>query len=148
VRTLEKISIRPFCESDATEIYAMLKDTEELHVGGMTYSEKAVQSWHVTRANDVILTAEVKGTIVGFIAAKLSDPEQGAAYIDCLVVKPNYRGRGIGQQLLQNCISSLKEQGVFFVNLHVRADFPRTINFWEKNQFKGKQPLLWMYKEV
>jgi len=74
-----KIGIRPFQASDATEVYTMLKNTEELHVGGLTYSEKAVQGWHVTRSKDVIVTAEVEGTVVGFIAAKLNDPELGAA---------------------------------------------------------------------
>ena len=43
----------------------MLKDTDELHVGGLTYSEKAVQNWHVTRAKDVISMAEVEGKVVG-----------------------------------------------------------------------------------
>lgn len=126
----------------------MLKGAEELHVGGLTYSEKAVQGWHVTRAQDVILIAEVKEAVVGFIAAKLDDPEPGAVYIDRLVVKPEYRGRGIGQKLLKQCISSLKTCGVFFAHLHARSDFPLTVKFWEKNNFKGKQQLLWMYKEI
>jgi hypothetical protein len=77
-----KISVRPFDEKDAVEVCTMLNDTEELHVGGLTYSERAVRNWHVTRAQDVILIAEVKGEIVGFITSKLNDPEPGAAYID------------------------------------------------------------------
>jgi len=145
---LLKISIRPFHESDAMEVYNMLKGTEELQVGGLTYSEKAVQGWHVTRVQDTILIAETEAAIVGFIAEKLNDPELGAAYIDCLVVKSECRGRGIGQQLLKQCISSLKASGAFFVHLHVRSDFPRAVNFWEKNNFKGKQPMLWMYNEI
>jgi len=140
--------VRPFRESDATEVYSMLQGTEELHVGGLTYSEKAVREWHVTRAREVILMAEAEGKIVGFIASKLNDPEPRAAYIDCLVVKPTYRGRGIGKQLLEHCISSLKARGVFFMHLHVRPDFPRTINFWGKNSFEGKQTLLWMCKAI
>lgn len=97
-----RIGIRPFNRNDANEVYSMLKDTEELHVGGLTYSEKAVQNWHVTRAQDVILMAKVKEEIVGFISAKLNDPELGAAYIDCLVVKPEHRGRGIGHNYYSN----------------------------------------------
>ena len=137
-----------YLQSDANDVYAMLKDTEELHVAELTYSEKAVQSWHIKRAEDVLLIAEAAETLVGFIAAKLNDPELGAAYIDCVVVRPEYRGRGIGKQLLEQCISSLKARGVFFVNLHVRRDFPHAVGFWDANGFRGKQCLLWMYKEI
>jgi ribosomal protein S18 acetylase RimI-like enzyme len=143
-----KAHIRPFLESDANEVYAMLQNTEELHVGGLTYSEKSVQNWHVTRSCDVILVADIDRTTVGFVAAKLNDPEHGSAYIDCLVVKPEHRRKGVGQQLVDQCMSSLKERGVFFVYLHVRQDFPQTITFWDKNGFKGKQPLIWMCKEI
>jgi GNAT superfamily N-acetyltransferase len=121
--------IRVYSQGDADDVYVMLQSTEELHVGGLTYSEKAVHSWHVTRAEDVLLVAEVAEIAVGFIAAKLNDPEPGAAYIDCVVVKPECRGRGIGKQLLERCISSLKARGIFFANLHVRQDFPRAVNF-------------------
>ena len=65
----------------------LLNSTEELHVGGLTYSESAVQGWHVTRAEDVLLIAEVEEVTTGFVAARLNDPESGAAYIDCLVVR-------------------------------------------------------------
>ena len=142
------VIIRPFREGDSKEVHAMLKTTDEVHVAGLTYSEEAVQGWHRTRAQDVILVAEVNGTVTGFIAAKFGDPELGGAYIDCTIVKPEYRRRGIGQQLLERCISSLKNRGVSFIHLHVRSDFPLSVNFWEKNGFKGKEPLLWMYKEI
>jgi len=57
----------------------MLKTTDEVHVAGLTYSEKAVQGWHKTRAQDVILVAEVNGTVTGFVAAKFGDPKPGGA---------------------------------------------------------------------
>ena len=142
------VSIRPFREGDSKEVYAMLKSTEEVHVAGLTYSEKAVQGWSETRAQDVVLVAEVNGAVSGFIATKLGDPEPGGAYIDGIIVKPEYRGKGIGQQLLEQCISSLEGRDVSFIHLHVRPEFSLSVNFWEKNGFKGKEPLLWMYKEI
>jgi len=142
------IRIRPFGEKDAIEVFNILKDAEEVHVGGLTYSEKAVRNWHVSRVQDIILVAEAEDEVVGFIASKLNDPEQGAAYVDCLIVKPEHRGKGIGQQLLNQCIAFLETRNISFVHLHVRADLPRSVNFWEKNGFKGKRPLLWMYKEI
>lgn len=145
---MPETNIRPFHKNDAKEVYAMLKSTVEVHVAGLTYSEKGVEGWSVTRAQDVILVAEANRAIVGFIASKFGDPEPGGAYIDCLIVKPEYRGRGIGQKLLDGCISLLKDRGVVFIHLHVRSDYPRSVNFWKKNNFKGKEPLLWLYKEI
>ncbi len=66
---MPEISIRPFHENDAKEVYAMLKSTAEVHVAGLTYSEKGVEGWSATRAQDVILVAEVNRAIVGFIAS-------------------------------------------------------------------------------
>ena len=97
---MPKFSIRQFRASDALEVYHILESTEELHACGLTYSEKAVRNWHFTRAQDIILIAEIEGKVVGFI------------------------------------------------HLFVRLDFPRSVNFWEKNNFKGKQNMLWMYKEI
>jgi len=145
---LPEFSIRQLRASDALEVYHILETTEELHVCGLTYSEKAVRNWHVTRAEDIILIAEIEGKVLGFISSKLNDPEPQCACIDNIAVKPEYRGRRIGQRLLNQCISLLKARGVFFIHLLVGSDFPRSINFWEKNNFKGKQNMLWMYKEI
>jgi hypothetical protein len=73
------VPIRRYSQRDADDVYAVLQSTDELHVGGLTYSEKAVQSWHVTRAEDLLLVAEAAQTLVGLITAKLDDPEPGAA---------------------------------------------------------------------
>jgi hypothetical protein len=62
---MSKAYIRPFLESDANEVYAMLRDSAELHVGGLTYSEKAVQKWHVMRSHDVILVADTAEPLLG-----------------------------------------------------------------------------------
>lgn len=35
-----KLDIRLFAEHDAPEVFSMLESTEELHVGGLTYSRK------------------------------------------------------------------------------------------------------------
>ena len=82
-----KVRVRSFSQSDAHEVYTVLHNTEELHVGGLTYSESVVQGWHVIRAEDVLLIAEVEEVTTGFAATRLNDPESRAAYIDCLVVR-------------------------------------------------------------
>jgi len=143
-----EVNIRRFTKNDATEVYNLLECAEEVHVGGLTYSEKAVQGWESIRSHDIILVGEVEGKIVGFVASKLNDPEPDSAYIDLIVVKPEYRGKGIGKKLLEQCILSLKKRGVFFVHLHVRTGFPRTVNFWKKNGFEKKEQLVWMCKEI
>jgi len=142
------LKIRAYRKEDASMVYKIIEETEELHVCGLHNSEKAVQSWHIDRADDIILVAEENNKIVGFILAMLNQPEPGCAVLDYLAVTPECRGRRIGSQLLQKCFRILQDRRVSFVCLSVKADLKRSINFWEKHGFKGKEHMLWMYKEI
>lgn len=48
---------------------------------------------------------------------------------------PDYRGRGIGQQLLSACLAKARANGVTRVELEARADNERAINLYERMGF-------------
>ena len=142
------MKIRAYRKEDASTVYKIIEETEELHVCGLHYSEKAVQNWHIDRKDDIILVAEEENKIVGFILAILNQPEPNCAIIENLAVIPEYRGKKIGSQLLNECLKLLKLRGVSFVSISVKAHLARSINFWQKHGFKGKEHMLWMHKEI
>jgi hypothetical protein len=72
-------------------IYKIIEETEELHVCGLHYSERAVQNWHTERKDDMTLVAEEKNKIVGFILAILNEPESDCAIIDNLAMYWMYK---------------------------------------------------------
>jgi N-acetylglutamate synthase len=52
-------------------------------------------------------------------------------YIYHLAVHPEYRGRGIGRQLAEACLSALKAEGINKVHLFVFNVNKKAIAFWE-----------------
>jgi ribosomal protein S18 acetylase RimI-like enzyme len=65
----------------------------------------------LTLPNVVRLKAEADGLMVGFIAGDVR-ASQHLAWIATIGVLPEYRGRGIGRQLLVACEAQIHEQNV------------------------------------
>ena len=79
---------------------------------------------------------EEKGTIVG-IARALSDGCSDA-YIQDVVVSPDYRGQGIGKRLIETLVDGLKNKGVDWIALVGEPgteDFYRKLGWNEKHGF-------------
>ena len=54
--------------------------------------------------------AEVTGGIVGFAALEIYSPKMSE--VRSLAVSPNYRGRGVGRQLVECCVARARERQV------------------------------------
>lgn len=63
---------------------------------------------HILKESDHVVVAidEEKGAVVGFVTA-LSDHVQ-AAFIPLLEVVPNYRGQGVGSELMRRMLTKLE----------------------------------------
>lgn len=79
------------------------------------------------------LVAEDKKGIIGVLVAVISAPKE--ARILLMAVLPEYRGRGIGAQLLKEFISRCFVSGIRAVNLEVRASNERAIRFYNVHGF-------------
>ena len=69
-------------------------------------------------------------TIVG---AALCGHDGRRGYIYHLAVDPAYHGRGIGKQLMDECLAGLKRAGLQRANILVAKDNPRGRDFWRRN---------------
>jgi GNAT superfamily N-acetyltransferase len=93
-----------------------------------------------------IFLAEAGGVGVGLGRADVlfSDPifrlrdDQRCGYIDQMYVRPRYRGRGVGQQLLRRCESWLREQDIAHVLLHAA---PKALGFYEREGYLSNREM-------
>lgn len=78
--------------------------------------------------------------LVGFTRA-LSDGEH-RAYIEDVVIDPDYRGRGIGENLVARLIAELG-------NVHIISLFcePDRVNFYARNAFQASETQVMMHRE-
>ena len=70
------------------------------------------------------------GTAIVGVALCGHDGRRG--YIYHLAVDPTYHGRGIGKQLMDECLKSLKHAGLQRANILVAKDNPRGRDFWRR----------------
>jgi RimJ/RimL family protein N-acetyltransferase len=89
-------------------------------------------------AKDVVqFVALDAGQVVGW-ADVLTERAHALAHIGSLGMGllPAYRGRGLGQQLLQACIHKAWGQGLTRIELAARADNTRAIRLYERMGFR------------
>jgi ribosomal protein S18 acetylase RimI-like enzyme len=86
-----------------------------------------------------LVAEKENGTVVGFIMGELYMGEYGisqdGATIDTIGVDPDYRHRGIGEQLMNEFIDHLRDLGVKKINTLVDRNETKLIQFFNANQF-------------
>jgi ribosomal protein S18 acetylase RimI-like enzyme len=63
-------------------------------------------------------------------------PGVKAPFIEDLMVRPDFRGQGVGQQLMQQCEEKIKDQGGSVATLAVLADNQAAREFYERNGYE------------
>jgi ribosomal protein S18 acetylase RimI-like enzyme len=72
----------------------------------------------------------IDGSIIVGVTFCGNDGRRG--YIYHLAVDPNYRGRGLGKRLVEECLEGLRRIGLQRANIMVATDNPRGREFWSK----------------
>jgi ribosomal protein S18 acetylase RimI-like enzyme len=86
--------------------------------------------------------AEDNGRIAGFAIVEWSSHACGAvAYIQTIEVDRQYRGRGIGSELLRRMEFSARQAGAVLIWLHVEAENGKAIRLYERHGYRleGKE---------
>ena len=76
--------------------------------------------------------------LVGLIAAYFNDINNHSGYITNVSTIASYEGKGIGKELLNNCIQFGKENNYIELNLEVFSENKPAIHLYEKCHFKIK----------
>ena len=131
-----------FSEIDQTHESQSYKDIDDAH----HYMQKMIDD-----AKDMdgkIFVAEEKNQIIGFIQGVIIEHKKGAdifydlthnpskeGWVGLLFVKPEYRGSGIGQQLLDEMKNYFISKNCTSIRLLVLSDNKHAIAVYEKNGF-------------
>ncbi|MGM0426465.1 MAG: GNAT family N-acetyltransferase [Thermodesulfobacteriota bacterium] len=87
----------------------------------------------------VSLVAEADGKVVGFVMGELYLGEYGIfqeeATLDTIAVDPDYRHKGIGEQLINEFVAHLRDVGVKKINTLVAWNDTDLIRFFSANRF-------------
>lgn len=77
------------------------------------------------------------GRLVGLVAAYLDGPAGGQGFVTSVSVEPGLAGRGIGEQLMHNCIGRARERGFGRLVLEVGAANERAIALYRRLGFEA-----------
>ena len=69
-----------------------------------------------------VWVAEVNGVVVGFVAAKVFDPERGMGETYMLAVDSDYQGGGIGTALTEFALDRLRDAGMTVAMVETGGD--------------------------
>lgn len=76
------------------------------------------------------------------VGAVLAGHDGWRGYLYHMAVKPDYRGRGIGAQLVRAAVGSIKKEAIPKVHCLVKRDNMAAQQFWESCGFKLRDELL------
>lgn len=131
-----------FSEIDQTRESLSYENIDDAHC----YMQKMLDD--VKNMNGKVFVAEEKGRIVGFIQGVIIEHKKGddkiydlshnpskEGWIGLLYVEPDYRGCGVGQELLDKIKDYFIAQGCTSIKLLVLSDNISAIDFYKKSGF-------------
>ena len=121
------IETREFAIDDYDAAVALWKRVEGVEIAEGDDREGVAQ--FIERNAGLSRVATDGSTIVG-LAFCGQDGRRGHIYH--LAVDPNYRGRGVGKRLVDECLEGLRRLGLKRANIMVATDNPRGREFWSK----------------
>lgn len=101
------------------------------------YKEELLES--INSQHGELLLAKAKDEVIGLVGWYLEEEyefDEPYGYISDIVVSKEYRGQGIGKQLLQVAISHIKHNNAKRIHIGVLLDNSETKEFYEKAGFK------------
>lgn len=107
------------------------------------WTREQLKAW--TDSNDILLVAEDKGKIVGYVTSQFHQPT-GKAIIENLYVAKDYRRRSIGADLIKECTERLKRKEATHICALVEPDNKTTIRLLESQEFGKGKTFIWMSK--
>jgi len=131
-------SIKTLWKCLAKEMFEFAPLTLPSEANGNAYLKFVKEG--LAQERSLLLVAKSNNKIVGFAYATLFreyplEVSEPFAAVNDLYVLPDFRGRGIGRKLLNECLNRIKEKGFSAVMLNVLSEDKAAIKLYEKLGF-------------
>lgn len=141
MKRVKDLVVREALDKDVNGIIEVLKS---IYLQDEAWARRALKKLLATE-NYVILVAELKGVITGFIdyyVLPSVHEKWNEATINYFFVHKSYRGRGIGSRLLVEVIRRADEMGLGEIHVATEKNNKRAIRLYKKHGFLKEYLLL------
>lgn len=101
------------------------------------FEEDYLDSFYENEDN-IIFVAEHNNKVVGFLSVN-NYKEDGYIYLDDYYIREEYRGKGIGSELMNMAIAYAKEDHVDRIMTHVESANKSSIDFYKNRGFQTEE---------
>ena len=98
------------------------------------FEENYLDKFYIDDTN-LIFAAEYSGKVIGFLSVN-NYKENGYIYLDDFCVSEDFRGKGIGTELIRMASDFAKEQQVGRILTHVESANKESIAFYKNRGFQ------------
>lgn len=131
------IVVRVMTIKDYDDVYELWMNTKGMGMRNLDDSRSGIAKF-LERNPTTNFIASDGNKIVGVI---LAGNDGRRAYICHTTVRSDYRGQGIATQLVKECLSAVKAEGINKTALVVFADNQLGNDFWQSQGFKEREDL-------
>jgi len=90
---------------------------------------------HLTKLRPFIHVAKVATEVVGYVTVERDGPVPGAAYLRNIVIKPDFRRRGLGQKVLEHGVQTARDMYRKTIALRVDPANAPAVSFYRTAGF-------------
>ena len=137
------ISIHEMKISDYDEIYKLWSNTPGMGLSDADTHENILR--FLLRNKGLSFVCRYKDMLIGTI---LCGHDGRRGYIYHVTVAEGYRGRGIGQMLVEKCLQKLKEEGIDKCHLFVFRDNEIGNTFWSAKGWTKREDIFVYSKSI
>jgi len=138
------MNIRNMTPGDYAAVHALWLRTPGMGLNDVDDSPAGIEKY-LQRNPNTCFVAEKNGTTIGVILAG-HDGRRG--YIHHTCVDAQYRGQGLGTQLVETALAALQNEGITKVALVVFAHNAGGNRFWERIGFTARKDLIYRDKAL
>lgn len=121
------VTLLPMTAGDLESVLSLWARTDGV---GLNESDTPQQlQAYLDRNPGLSLVARDEAQLVG---ALLCGHDGRRGYLHHLAVMPEYRGRGLGRQMVETCLSALNSLGILKCNIFLYADNEPGEQFWRR----------------
>jgi ribosomal-protein-alanine N-acetyltransferase len=142
---MNNLYIRDMLEADVPAVAAIGRGASELKTNedDEFWGEELLRNW--VAGDDVMLVVEAEGQVVGFMLTQLHKATK-AGYLSDVAIHPDWRGQGVGSQLIEAVLARLKERGIEYVYGLTKVENDKIHGLLKKFGFTQGNAFYWFEK--